>query len=114
MEDEGRVGERRREKRHDGKIYDVMFQVLGAAPSAAPADYHVGRTVDLSRSGMRFETETPLEAGNRIQYFVHSPSGKSGREGTADVVRVESAGGKWFAVAVRFRATPADAQGETR
>jgi len=103
MATEERDHERRHYERFNGKTYGVMFRKLGTSSAAEVDAYHTGKTVDISKGGMRFETEEPLEGGDRIQYFVDSPSGKHGREGTAQVVRAEQAGG-WFSVAVEFQA----------
>jgi len=111
---EEKPDERRRDRRFDTSIYGVMFRNLTTPPSTEQDAYYAARSIDISKSGMRFETEHPLNKGDRIQYFVHSASGKSGREGTARVLRVEQAA-NWYNVAVEFVDTPSttDSAGET-
>ena len=103
MEREAREDERREHPRFSGKTYGVMFRKLVRPPAKSPDEYCSAKSLDISRSGMRFETDHALELGDRIQYFVHSPSGKSGREGTAQVVRIKQAG-TLCQVAVEFLA----------
>ena len=102
MSEEYGGGERRRHRRFDGSIYGVMFRKITQPPSTTPGEYYAGKSINISKSGMSFETEHPIDKGDRIQYFVHSSSGKSGREGTANVIRVDRAGNH-FKAAVEFQ-----------
>jgi len=94
--------ERRQHKRFVGKSYGVMFRKLVRPPETPSAEYFAAKSIDISKGGMRFLTVEKLEEDDRIEYFVHSASGKSGREGTATVLRVEQAG-ELCKVAVAFQ-----------
>ncbi len=87
MEGEGEA-ERRRHPRVQARIYRVKFKVLRQPPSPTPESYYEGEALNVSRGGMCFRAQHPVKVGEQIHYFIDSPSGHSGREGTARVVRV--------------------------
>ncbi|HUW58354.1 MAG TPA: PilZ domain-containing protein [Planctomycetota bacterium] len=101
MERGERGDERRRHRRVEARIYAVKFRVLTVPPPLEPEPYRMGEVINLSKGGMCFVTRYPVAAGQRMQYFVDSPSGQSGREGIARVVRIHGESDGIF-VAVEF------------
>jgi len=101
MADGESEADRRLHPRFDAGTYRVHFKKLDQPDPGGPDAYELGEVVDISKGGMRFRTEHSLSDGDWIQYYVDSPSGKSGREGTAHVVRVEEEP-PGIRVAVRF------------
>lgn len=101
MENGERGDDKRRYPRVEARIYRVKFRVLTVPPPSEPEPYETGGAVNVSKGGMCFTTRRPVTVGQRIQYFVDSPSGQSGREGTARVTRVHGEPDEVF-VAVEF------------
>jgi len=99
--DDRKFEEKRHFPRFETDIFWVKFRPLIVPPPAEAPAYTDGQVVDISFGGMRFTTKQSLAVGQRIQYWADSPSGKSGREGVARVVRIDETP-KGFLVAVEF------------
>jgi hypothetical protein len=103
MEDAKKNADKRRFPRFSGDMTAMKFRRLASLPSGEPDIYHVGHVIDISKGGMYFATDHAITRGEKIEYYVGSPGGKGGREGTGRIVRVNREPERFF-VAVEFRA----------
>ena len=91
----------RRFPRLPGDRTPLRFRRVNSLPSGVPDVYHDAHLVDISKSGMCFETDHAITRGEKFEYRVASRGGKTDREGTARIIRVNRDPERFF-VAVEF------------
>ena len=83
--------EKRRHQRLD-LSFSVKYFILRG--SLASEDERQGRTVNISRGGIRLVTDEELKAGSLIQMTIALPEEKAPLEGKAEVAWAEEKSGK--------------------
>jgi hypothetical protein len=93
--------DRRKFPRLPGDGTPLKFRRLSTLPSGEPDVYHSGEIVDLSKSGMCFQTQHAITRGEKIEFTLFLSGGKVDREGAARIARVSRDPDRFF-VAVEF------------
>jgi hypothetical protein len=92
--EEAAMGERRKARR-----YEVYLPVQVCVAKRRPADFHTGQLRDVSRSGIFFHSNVPLEPGTHVELTFSLPGDRE--RGTAVLVRAS-------AKALRVNALPGE------
>jgi hypothetical protein len=77
------MGERRKARR-----YEVYLPVQVCLAKHRPADFHTGQLRDVSRSGIFFHSQVPLEPGTHVELTFSLPGERE--RGTSVLVRASA------------------------
>jgi hypothetical protein len=89
--------ERRRRPRRRNAGATVKFRRLKTRPDGTPDRYHEGHLMDITREGMCFYSDVPLDAGEKIDFTVTSAAGDPVAEGAGRIAHAHTTAGLHYA-----------------